>query len=171
MVLPVLAMTLMGCSGGPDPPEETVSPSPEITAPAMPELAGDDSPAGAEAFARHYIEVLNYAALTGDTADLEELSADDCTGCAKYVDFYRNTYENGGRIIDSTWRVDSITTDFAPGSDLQYVTLETHITEGIHRESAESDPFKTEPSRDTVSMELMRSDHWSVSQLGLGGIG
>ncbi|MBM9462826.1 hypothetical protein JL108_05145 [Aeromicrobium sp. YIM 150415] len=168
MVLPVLAMTLMGCSGDPDPPEESVSPSPEITAPAMPELAGDDSPAGAEAFARHYIEVLNYASSTGDTDLLRSLSSADCSGCQKYVDLYRSTYDDGGYFRESKFVIDATTIDYEEGYSKQYVTLQTTLTEGQHRTSADSAPRTTSATKDTISFELSYHQDWVVTQFGLG---
>lgn len=133
MVLPILAMVLMACSGETEPPEESPEPTPEVTAPALPELAEDDSPAGAEAFARHYIEVLNYSALTGDTALLEELSADDCSGCIKYIELYKSTYENGGYFKNSDWSVeDTEVWQLAGGYD---VALDISTREGTSRAS------------------------------------
>ena len=68
LVLP--ALTLAGCGGssGDDPsPSPTVSTttSASPTAPALPEAAMANTKAGAVAFARHYIELINYAQATG----------------------------------------------------------------------------------------------------------
>ena len=143
MVLPVLVMMLVGCSGEPDPPEETASPTPEITAPALPELADDDSPAGAEAFARHYIEVLNYASATGDTDPLDELSSEHCSGCRKYIDLYRSTYEDGGFFKDSDWKVEeSQVWKVSGGYD---VALKVSTVEGTSRASS-TDQTRVDPA-------------------------
>ncbi len=167
MVLPILAMVLMACSGETEPPEESPEPTPEVTAPALPELAEDDSPAGAEAFARHYIEVLNYTALTGDTALLEELSADDCSGCIKYIELYKSTYENGGYFTGGEWTVEAVSVDFSAGMQEQYLTLELSVATGTQslpdKEKQSTEAYKTNVEAAVIGAESKR-----VSQLAPG---
>ncbi len=63
------SVLLAGCGGSPAPkplpaPRPSSSPSPTTTpaaAPAMPEAAKAKTRAGAIAFARHYVELINYA--------------------------------------------------------------------------------------------------------------
>ncbi|MFI5428285.1 DUF6318 family protein [Aeromicrobium sp. UC242_57] len=66
-----------------DSPTSSGSATPTATAPTMPEQATEDSPEGAAAFVKHWVDVFNYAAQTGDVAELERLSSPDCTGCQK----------------------------------------------------------------------------------------
>ncbi|WP_140399986.1 DUF6318 family protein [Aeromicrobium sp. PE09-221] len=165
MVLPVLAVALMGCSGQPEPSEETVTPTPEITVPAMPELAADDSPAGAEAFARHYIEVLNYSALTGDTAELENLSADDCTGCAKYIELYRSTYQNGGFFTGGEWTVEAVALNSR--NSTHEVTADISASAGSSKKSATDTEIENAAYQERVFLEVSRGgDRWIAQRLG-----
>ena len=71
----------------------------------MPAQASEDSPEGAAAFVKHYVDVFNYAAATGDVDELSRLSSPDCTGCQKYIDLYRDTYAAGGYFKGGDWKI------------------------------------------------------------------
>ena len=103
------ALALVGCS---DPqPKEPDGPTatPTQVAPTLPEAATEDSEEGAVAFVKHYIELLNYAANTGDVKPLREASDPNCEGCNSYIALFEETYANGGYFRDSLWTIDSIT--------------------------------------------------------------
>jgi len=71
----VVLLTLGACSSDPEPKEPrrtTTSTAPTATPPTMPAQAKQDTPEGAAAFVKHYIDVFNYASNTGD---VDELSA------------------------------------------------------------------------------------------------
>lgn len=69
----------------------------------MPPQAQEDSPEGAAAFVKHYIDVFNYAASTGDVDELSRLSSPDCEPCNKYADRFEQIYSNGDRISETLW--------------------------------------------------------------------
>ncbi|MET1062966.1 MAG: DUF6318 family protein, partial [Aeromicrobium sp.] len=75
-------LVLGACSSDPVPKEPAATSSapatPTATPPAMPEQAKQDSPEGAAAFVKHYVDVFNYAASTGDVDELSRLSAATC---------------------------------------------------------------------------------------------
>ena len=106
LVLPALAFG--ACSGEPEPkfaPSESASPasrdSPASTGdaePALPAKAQENNGAGAEAFVRYFIEVLNYAQRTGDTARLQRVSAPRCAACEGYAEEIDKTYAAGGHV-------------------------------------------------------------------------
>jgi hypothetical protein len=66
--------------------------------PALPTRAQSETPAGAEAFVRYFIEVLNYAQKTGDTARLRQVSTSRCAACEGYVEAIERAYSTGGRV-------------------------------------------------------------------------
>src|SRR5699024_7297464 len=70
--------------------------------------AKDDTDSGAIAFVKHYVAVLNYAAVTGDTAELKRLSSPKCEGCQEYIDLYEETYDNGGYFKGGEWRLSDV---------------------------------------------------------------
>jgi hypothetical protein len=113
MVL-VSALALGACSSDPVPrqPDDdattSASPTPTAPPPTRPAQASEDSPEGAAAFVDYYVRVFNYAAATGDVAELSRLSAPSCDGCQRYIDLYRDTYEAGGYFRGGDWRIGEI---------------------------------------------------------------
>lgn len=89
-----LLLALAACSGddaeaGPTPSATTTAspaPTPSEKPPEMPEQAQAAFPEGAPAFTKYYVDVLNYAARTGDVSRLRELSGPRCAGCEEYID-------------------------------------------------------------------------------------
>jgi hypothetical protein len=106
IVLAVL-LTLGACTSDPEPKEPkrtpTTSATPTATPPTMPAQAKKNTPEGAAAFVKHYIDVFNYAANTGDVEELSRLSSPKCKGCQSYIKLYRDTYEAGGYFKGSDW--------------------------------------------------------------------
>ncbi len=108
IVLAVL-LTLGACSSDPEPKEPkrtATSATPTATPPTMPAQAKEDTPEGAAAFVKHYIDVFNYASNTGDVEELSRLSSPDCEGCQSYIKLYRDTYKAGGYFKGSDWTLE-----------------------------------------------------------------
>ena len=110
-----LAATLSGCQSNPEPPpldhaatSASPAPSPTLNAPTLPPEARGTSKAAAKAFVRHWIEVLNYAGPTGDTAALRQLSDEDCAACRAIADFIEQIYGGGGQIRGEGWDVQTV---------------------------------------------------------------
>ena len=105
IVLAVL-LTLGACSSDPEPKEPkrtATSATPTATPPTMPAQAKEDTPEGAAAFVKHYIDVFNYAASTGDVEELSRLSSPDCGPCTKYAERFKAIYDRGDRISERLW--------------------------------------------------------------------
>ena len=115
--LVVLAVVLgaAGCSGSQPaaspttlPPVTSAAPGPSPT-PAVPvvkkpKLADEPTAAGAEAFARYWIEVVNSAYDSVDPSGIEAISAKSCMTCRAYINSLKKaSYEErryrGGKII------------------------------------------------------------------------
>ena len=100
------ALALVGCSDPApiEPNGPATSATPTQVAPTLPEAAKDDSEEGAVAFVKHYIELLNYAANTGDVKPLRDASDPNCEGCNSYIALFEETYANGGYFKDPGWQ-------------------------------------------------------------------
>jgi Family of unknown function (DUF6318) len=72
------------------------SASPTLPPPMMPALARQDSPTGAEAFARHWLTALDYAYQTGNTKPVRGLG--DCGGCVSLANGIDRIYNEGGHV-------------------------------------------------------------------------
>jgi hypothetical protein len=107
-------LVLAGCGGSADPkplpapsksPSPSASPSDVPAPPVLPEAAKAKSDAAVAVFARHYVDVINYTALTGDDGVLLGLSAFDCESCRAISQRAATTYAAGGYIRGTGWTV------------------------------------------------------------------
>jgi hypothetical protein len=112
-----LLLTASSCSDDPygtlppttpatSPPSTTSPPTSNPTsppAPTLPALATQDSPAGAESFARFWLTALDYAYQTGNTKPLRSLG--NCRGCIALADSVDMVYNKGGHIDGGRIRV------------------------------------------------------------------
>ncbi|WP_165570410.1 DUF6318 family protein [Aeromicrobium sp. IC_218] len=74
------------------PSASATSPTPSETPPTMPAQAQDlSSNESAAAFIDHYVDLINYAAHTGDVDPMARLSDASCAGCQEYVQTFRST--------------------------------------------------------------------------------
>lgn len=126
------AFVLGACSSDPAPrepsdPAPSTSAAPTITVPTPVAQVSEDTPEGAAAFVKHYVDVFNYAAATGDVDELSRLSSPDCGGCQKYVVEFKNVYDRGDRIETKLWSL-------SDGADLRIqgnrVTAVVAVNEG-----------------------------------------
>lgn len=170
----VVALTLGACSSDPAPREPSPSASaaaatPTATPPTMPPQASEDSLEGAAAFVKHYVDVFNYAAATGDVAELSRLSAATCDGCQRYIDLYRDTYEAGGYFKGGDWRVGDMNLQSDPPD--YYATVPVEVQPGTFRETKDESETSDAGERNTVSFALRKqSEAWKITQFGLGEV-
>jgi hypothetical protein len=73
---------------------------------------------GAAAFVRYYIDLLNYAAHSGDVDPLRDY-APACRGCNLFADLYEQPYERGGYFKGYQWTIiNLIASPFGEGHDV-----------------------------------------------------
>lgn len=104
-----------GCGGesvtAPEPspsvtPVATPSPTAvKVEPPELPERARLNTKAGAEAFLRHYVDLVNYAQATGETGALSAAASPGCRACAAFERRVDDVYGKGGTIETSGLRV------------------------------------------------------------------
>jgi hypothetical protein len=103
----------------------TSSPSsptpPEPTLPTLPALTTQDSPAGAESFARFWLTALDYAYQTGNTKPFRALGA--CKTCAALADGIEKLFGEGGHYESGRLHVVSASTDKHVGRTSALVSL------------------------------------------------
>ena len=97
-----MLLLLSSCTDDPGPIEPKPS-APKATAPSPPAQVRQDTPEGAAAFVSHYIEVLNFAARTGNVSPLTALTSPRCDGCREYIGLYKDVYAAGGNFEGGEW--------------------------------------------------------------------
>jgi hypothetical protein len=169
------AVLLAGCTSNAEPrplPEPTASaavsasPSPAATPPTLPAAAEGTSPRAAKAFARHYFDVVNYAARTGDTKDLRSLAAPGCVSCEAIASNIERIYNAGGHIESDGWTLQQ-------ARSLKTTSTRSILTLGVRLESevvvtGEGDKQHHAGRLQPMTMHLMRdAGGFSVARLDL----
>jgi hypothetical protein len=161
-------LTLGACSSDPEPKEPkrtATSATPTATPPTMPAQAKEDTPEGAAAFVKHYIDVFNYASNTGDVKELSKLSSDTCTTCQNYVSLYRETYRDGGYFKDSDWSIGELDLEVSD----QETVIFTDVTSpaGTYRPTDGPTEVPGTPERfKAVIVVKYLENVWQVVELG-----
>ena len=168
--LVVAVMALAGCTDEPEPrfeePTETPSASdPTSSAAAEPEPWEEKSKAGAVAFARHWVETLNDAQLTGDVAALRASSTRGCVTCGDLAAQLEALYGDGGRVETNGWEVLLVGPPSGEVTDSAQVTL--RVARAPQRVfEAEGSSRRYEGDRTTFSAELLwENGTWRMHEL------
>lgn len=170
----VTALVVGACSSDPAPKEPepttpTTTATPAVTVPSMPTQASEDSPEGAAAFVKYYVDVFNYAAATGDVEELTRLSSPDCEGCQSYIKLYKETYEAGGYFRGGDWKIGDL--EVAPDTMANYLTTLVTVEPGTFKENAQDTESRDAGEQAKVSFAVEKnSGSWRTLQLGLGEV-
>lgn len=119
----------------------------------MPDAAKAHTEAGAEAFAQHTVDALNYAFASLDTGPLERLATDYCTGCRGGTEGIKKIASHGGVITGGRWtlvRAD-VTRLTVPGGKTLAVTISIAMEpETVTYPSAKPESFSGGTARDRL---------------------
>jgi hypothetical protein len=116
------------------------------TEPVMPALAKQHSTAGAKAFIRYFVSVLNYSHHAHSTTRLRTLSADDCLVCAVIARSIDAMRRSGGQQTGAEWNCLDVAS--LPGTHPRgrNFVVQIHISRG-----------KTQRSRGAVTQSIKQS--------------
>ncbi len=130
----------------------------------MPPAARAPGRAGAEAFVRYYIDLLNYSGATGDTSTFSAASQ-RCESCNKLAGNFRRTYRDGGYYRTKGWRVNTV---FASEVNRDHYTAVAEVKETpIEWQVVAGGPIRTLPE-DKVNLRfsvLRASSRWLITEL------
>lgn len=178
LVLACLALALLpACGREPQPIEPTSNlptthaanyhaPTGTPTPPALPKIARRKDATGAANFVLYWVDVSNYAAVTGDTKLLRTISDPRCDGCNRYIHLYEKTYAAGGYIEGGTDHLDAISTEL--GTSETFVRARVNSTHGQFKASRKAEAEKTPAESTTIVFAVRQSVRgWSMTQIGL----
>lgn len=114
-----LAGGLSACGGSAEPstmPSSSGSTTPSASPtgpvePVLPEAAKANTKAGAVAFVKHYVALLNYAQSTGKVDPARSATASDCAECQAVLNDVAHVYADGGSISGGSWKITRTLTD------------------------------------------------------------
>lgn len=119
----------------PSPPTPTVSPTPTLAAPTIPPAAQEHSAAGAAAFVRYWIALVNEAAITGATDTMRAGATPTCSACSALAKRYETIYAKGGSSESPGWQPTVTSSQLIEGDF--YVTVDLTTASHIYRPSAD----------------------------------
>ena len=166
-------LLLAGCSDNPEPAPLEPSSSPSTSespdaAPEMPDEARENTPEGAEAFVRYWVEVLNHATVSGETQILRDHSSSDCTSCQSILDLIDSTYGDGGAIQSEGWKINQMSVALGPGNPAPASAALVIISSPQSFTDSESQPVRrTKGGRQPIDLSLSWSSKtgWRVDAL------
>ncbi len=143
--------------------EPTDEPSTGPVEPPLPAAAKAPTRAGAEAFVRYYIDLLNYAGATGDT-DAFLAAAEGCNSCRGLARNFQRTYQRGGFYKTRGWLVNALFASQQAGTAFTAVAevRETAIT---WRETSGSRLRRLPPGTVNLRFSLFRErSRWFIRE-------
>lgn len=134
--------------------EVTQAPIPDGP-PEMPEEALEDSPEGVDAFAEYYLDVWDYASMTGDVAPMRNLGTEACEFCTDMVSGVEELADEGLRADGPGKEVYMVATAYG---DEGYLTL-IKFWEGGYSYVDEAGEVEWDlTSRESISLQMIVVD-------------
>jgi hypothetical protein len=128
-----------GASEAPSSPSSpVVSSSSEAAVPVLPDEARGDDDAAAVAFVEHWVELVNYALRTGDTAPADAMTTSQCGGCQAALSIIE---DEGGSDDPELWVARSLRA--AEPADTDFAEADVTVSAEIIIGSGASTPAGT----------------------------
>jgi hypothetical protein len=144
-------------------PTASATPSP----PAMPREARGTSDKAAEAFARHYVALINYAMRSGDTSVIKRWAMSSCSTCLALAHSIDDLYRSKGHTKGGGWKILGSERSTRKSGDRTYVQFQIRITEQTIYETPGAKPSTSGSGKGRLEFELRSSsDLWEVRRLG-----
>lgn len=169
-----LSLVLAGCGGDPEaPPDPTATTSgvsttpstpPTPSAPALPEAAMANTKAGAIAFVRHYVELINHAQRTGDVEVLAAVESPKCKSCTSVRDYLSGIYAKGGSITGGRWLVRHVSAARGLGEGNWVAEVQGMFEESAVLASPGATPEQAKGGSAPTTFYLKHDGEWKVTR-------
>jgi hypothetical protein len=126
----------------------------------MPAAASENTKAGAIAFVRYYIELINHAQATGDVDALAAVESPDCRSCTSARDVVTKIYASDGHLEGGKWsgRIRSV----APRPDLNAWTVFTVVRFAPQLVVEGGQTTQLKGGQSLITFVVGHSDRWQV---------
>lgn len=119
--------------------------------------------AEAEGFVTEFMAAYDEAALSGDFAAVDEMYADSCGVCKRYISSFRAIYQDGGRVEGGGFNNPKLTTvGSVDGAVMVEVESTIGAVEVIDADGETVDGSPAEPSKDLFRVEKDADGTWQV---------
>ena len=170
-------IAVAGCSADPDdqPTEATPSsptptddqtkpPGNQVTEPTLPADAEGSSIRSAKAFVGYYIDLLNYASVTGDTKAFDQVAAPACRLCADYSNLFDSIWDDGGFLRSDGMSIERLGVTFTDSRSTA-LSLVVRAARTRLKESAQEEPSVAPPKRIYFAIEIAQAAaSWRVTR-------
>ena len=161
----VLAVGCSDDSGSSDEPDKSPSTSESASSDGDSGISdGSENPdvAGAEAYARRFVQTVNRAGDTGETKALHDLVA-KCSSCQQYPATYDDIYANGGSVDGEFYQLLNVEATMQDDSTAQAVAKVKADTSTTFKMSKDAKAQPLRPETYIWTLELDRGDNgWEV---------
>ncbi|WP_420819123.1 DUF6318 family protein [Nocardioides iriomotensis] len=170
----LLGFGTSACTSGDDPPKPaplpTESPSPTGSSseapPSLPADAGGSSTRAAKAFARHFVDLVNYASATGDVEAINAVASDSCRVCRGMADGIQDVYSKGGHLEGDGWRVLGTKVLSGGRENERAISLTLLVSSQRRYEKPNSEPIVSDEIRGILDIYMRSTENsWTISRL------
>ena len=142
------------------------SPAEPAQPPAMPALAKDDSRAGAKAFVRYYVDIINYGYLSGDATALLKLGAKTCAVCSALARNVDQISNRGGEQVGGQWSVKTLNPIASGSESLEIFIAKVEVAKGRSRATRTSPAKPIKPSASFYEIHVSwTGSSWTTQDL------
>ncbi len=159
------------CSGEPEilepDPSASSSVDQELSEPGRPRGLDDATESGAATFALYWVQVSDYAAATGDTSRLAEISAKSCDPCNDFINLYRTTHKAGGSFSGGKQDFADVSVRRVSANKM-FVYAKVTAQRGLVKSSSDASPSPEPGGTDSVVYTVVRSgSEWKMAHQAL----
>lgn len=133
--------------------------------PEMPDEATENTEAGAEAFALHYIDLINYTGIQPQPGLLEEHSSEECGACLNHEQSVVDALGSGEMLNRDIWRVEDVVTLHQPGLSTASSRIEiTQMQQDVLDASGEP-VDRVEEAHGVLVFDLSYDSRWQIQEI------
>lgn len=146
-------------------PEQKPTPPVDVDPPERPAAMDNADEAGAVAAAEYFLKLTGYAAASGSTVELKELSSADCEACKRMIETPTAFYEKGGWSEMPEITIDNPRIRLLSETPLQY-NVELEMTRGAYEYfTEENGNGHVEPETLTMGFAVTRRESWEIDAI------
>jgi hypothetical protein len=144
------------------------SPSSSPSSSGVPAYASGTDEHAAQQFASYWVDTLNKATVTGNTAQLKAISDKGCSRCNDFASQLKKIYSNGGHVETKGWAVQTMIPEAGLPKGVAAMKVAVKVAPQKVYATANSKPEPHKGGELTFRLVLgQRGNHWIVQNVDL----